>query len=72
MDHKEREIPNRTIRWTSVGIEYEADPRQIEKVVEELNLIGAKSVDTPGVKALVGAIASDEDLDLHQRTAFRV
>ena len=70
-DHKGRKILNRIIRWTDRGIEYEANPRQTETVVDELTLVGAKTVGTPGVKASAGATASDEDLELHQHTAFR-
>ena len=34
-DDKEVKILNRIIRWTASGVEYEADPRQIEKVVAD-------------------------------------
>ena len=35
---------NRVVRWTSEGLEYEADPRQVEKLLRLLKL------DAEGVK----------------------
>ena len=37
-DDKEGLVLNRVIRWTESGLEYEADPRQGEKLLEELEL----------------------------------
>ena len=37
-DCKELTVLNRVIRWTDEGIEYEADPRQAEKLLEGLSL----------------------------------
>ena len=37
-DDKEARILNRLVRWTPEGIEYEADPRQAERTVRDLNL----------------------------------
>ena len=34
-DAKEGVILNRIIRWTEQGLEYEADPRQAEKLIAE-------------------------------------
>ena len=31
LDDKEATVLNRVIRWTEQGIEYEADPRQVER-----------------------------------------
>ena len=39
-DDKEARILNRLVRWTESGIEYEADPRQGERLVRDLNLHG--------------------------------
>ena len=50
-DDKEVKILNRLVRWTEKGSEYEGDPRQVEQVVVNLGLEGAKTVGTPGVKA---------------------
>ena len=52
MDDKEATCLNRVIRWCDDGLEYEADPRQAEKLVEQLEFVGAKSCVTPGVKPL--------------------
>ena len=38
------------IRWTSRGIELEADPRHVEIVVRELGLEGATPSKVPGAK----------------------
>ena len=35
-DDKKATVLNRIIRWTDEGVEYEADPRQAEKLLEEL------------------------------------
>ena len=32
-DGKEAKILNRIVRWTKEGLEYEADPRQAEKLI---------------------------------------
>ena len=48
-DAKEILVLNRAIRWTEHGLEYEADPRQGERLLEGLGLAGeCKSVATPG------------------------
>ena len=46
-DAKEGKILNRIIRWTAEGLEYEADPRQAEKLITSRGLAGAKAVGTP-------------------------
>ena len=43
LDHKEGRILNRVVRWTQGGIEYEADPRQGEKLITSLGLEGKAS-----------------------------
>ena len=49
-DNKEVKILNRVVRWTPQGVEYEADPRHVEQIIRDLELVGAKSVTTPGLK----------------------
>ena len=49
-DTKEIRILNRVVRWTQHGIEYEADQRHAEIVIDTLGLHGAKGAPTPGVK----------------------
>ena len=70
-DDKEARILNRVVRWTADGLEYEADPRQGEKLVEELGLEGAKGVVTPAVKPSMSAINADKELPEQQSTHFR-
>ncbi len=50
-DAKEAVVLNRIIRWTDAGIEYEADPRQAEKLLAECGMLGVNSVATPGLRA---------------------
>ena len=51
-DDRETTVLNRVVRWTSRGVEYEADPRQHEKLLRDLKLAdeGTKGAATPGVK----------------------
>ena len=62
---------NRVIRWVDGGIEYEADPRQAERLLEGLNLDkdDCKAASTPGVKAIIEQLI--EDAPLKDLTAFR-
>ena len=62
-DTKELTILNRVIRWTPLGIEYEADPRQAERLLEGLHLDdGCKSTATPGLKLLIESLQKDKAL----------
>ena len=61
-DDKEGRVLNRIVRWTSKGLEYEADPRQAEKLIEELGLNGAKGLTTPAVKPSIGSVRADQKL----------
>ena len=70
-DDKEVKILNRVIRWTKAGIEYEADPRQGEKVVAELGLTGASPAGTPGIKRSFDEAASEKPLDVAKHKVFR-
>ena len=63
---------NRVIRWTDTGIEYEADPRQAERLLEGLGLDdGCKSVATPGVKPRGKALKEDASLPTSSLAEFR-
>ena len=62
---------HRVVRWTEQGLEYEADPRQVEKLLESLELEDAHSAATPGVKSLPDQISRDAPLPPEQHTAFR-
>ncbi len=70
-DAKEGRVLNRVTRWCDNRIEYEADPRQVERLVAECGLEGAKGVATPGVKATFKKLEEDTDLPEHLTTAFR-
>ena len=39
-DDKEVSILNRVVRWTTEGIEYEADPRHVEKLLRDMDMVG--------------------------------
>ena len=53
-DAKEILVLNRVIRYTEHGLEYEADPRQAEGLLEGLKLdSGCNPVATPGLKPLI-------------------
>ena len=53
-DDKEARVLNRIVRWTSECLEYEAGPRQAEKLPRKpkLNGQGVKGIGTPGAKAI--------------------
>ena len=70
-DAKEGRVLNRIVRWCSDGIQYEADPRQVERLVAECGLDGAKPVVTPGVKPTFRELEDDAELPAHLVTAFR-
>ena len=70
-DAKEGKILNRIIHWTPEGIEMEADPRQVETLIEECGLDGAKPVSTPGTKSGSKEIQDDKELPARLHTAFR-
>ena len=67
-DDKEVKILNRIARWTAGGAEYEADPRQAERLVSDLGLDGAKRVGTPGVKQTFEMTSRDKHLAVEKHT----
>ena len=70
-DKKEGRALNRVIRWMDDRIQYEADPRQVERLVAECGLQGANGVATPGVKATFKELEEDQPLPARLTTAFR-
>ena len=71
-DKKELSGLNRILRYTPQGIEYEADPRQCENLLEELGLDdGCKKAATPGLKPLGCQLEADVPLDENDHTKFR-
>ena len=71
-DCKELTVLNRVIRWTDKGLEYEADPRQGERLLEGLGLDdGCKSTATPGLKPLIEQLKEDKLLSVDGHTELR-
>ena len=65
-------VLNRVLRWTDDVVEYEADPRQCERLLEGLGLDdGCTSTATPGLKPLVEQLKDDKKLDVEGHTDFR-
>ena len=65
-DAKERRALNRIIRWIPVGLEYEADPRQAEKLIAECVMENSH----PGVCATAQEILANTVLDSALVTPF--
>jgi hypothetical protein len=70
-DDKEGRVLNRVVRWTQDGLEYEGDPRHVEKLLLELGLSGSKPVSTPGLKPSMEQHHADEALPDSKVTHFR-
>ena len=71
-DQKELTVLNRVIRYTEEGYEYEADPRQAEKLMESFGLgAGCNGAATPGIKALIEQLQKDQLVPPAEHTAFR-
>ena len=72
-DDKEATVLNRVVRWTKDGLEYEADPRQGEKLLRDLKLEGegVKAAATPGVKATREQLDADAPLEPTKQTPYR-
>ena len=70
-DDHEGVVLNRIVRWTSRGLEYEADPRQAERLVADTHLEGANAVTTPGVKPLAHQLEAEKPLPEKEFTRFR-
>ena len=69
---RELTVLNRVLRWTDEGVEYEADPRQAEKLIEGLGLdSGCKSTATPGLKPVIEKLIDDPPLTASSHTVFR-
>ena len=70
-DAKEGLILNRVVRYTPEGIEYEADPRQAEKLSIECGTTGSNTVATPGVRQSFAETEDDKPLDQKMVSPFR-
>ena len=62
-DVKRLRILNRQLSWNDGEILWEADPRHLEILVEQLGLDGAKAVKTPGDKLDTDKTFRYRDLD---------
>ena len=60
-DDKEATALKRVTRGTPHGLEYGADPRQAEKLLEAMDLDGANSIATPRLKPLADQIERQEN-----------
>ena len=64
-------ILNRIILWTEHGVEYEADPRQCEKLADECGMANTNSVAIVGLKMSFDQLENDAELPPQLHTAFR-
>ena len=64
-------VLNRIICWCQHGLEYEADPRQVEKLLTECGLTGANPVATSGLRLSFAEAEKGNDLEKFRLTAFR-
>ena len=63
-DDKEGHLLNRVVRWTNGGLEYEADPRRIERLSDSHGFDDSrKSVVTPGMKLTKEQMAEEKLLE---------
>ena len=61
-DAKEARALNRVVRWTKDGVEYEVDPRQVEKLIQECGLEGSNPISTTGIRQTAKEISADSEL----------
>ena len=59
----EGQVLNRVVRRTETGWELEADLRHAELIIEQLGLVDAKAVNTPGVASIAAEMDDDDDDD---------
>ena len=66
-DMRQVKVPNRMLTWTKKGVEYEADPRHAEIVIESLGLTDAKPLKLPGIKDATRRNISVEEQEAERR-----
>jgi len=71
-DAKTGLVLNRVIHWNESSLSYEADPRQLERLVTECGLDGAKSVSTPGAKPSAAELEQELPFREELKTTYRV
>ena len=71
-DDREATVLNRVVRWTQAGLEYEADPRQFERLLAEVELAGenVNGCATPGSKVTVAQVADEKELPANLQTPY--
>ena len=70
-DAKETRAFNRVITWHEDGVDYEADPRQAERLIGECGLTGANHMGIPGAKISFQEHEADVPVGPKLFTAFR-
>ena len=71
-DDKFAMVLNRAVHWTEEGVTVEADPRQVEKVLHELNIDdGSKTLSTPGLRPTKSQVEDDKPLGKDKHTLYR-
>ena len=68
---KEVNILSRVIRWTSTGLEYEADQRHADLLVKEMKVSEVRSARTPMASQSEDKVGSDEELSPGDATQYR-
>lgn len=58
-DAKEVSILNRVVRWQGDTMEYEADPRHVEKLLRDMHMEDCKPLSSPGVKVTADELEED-------------
>ena len=70
-DQKQAKVLNRTVTYSKGGIDYEADPRHAELIVQELKLQESKEVVTPGIEEEMATPTSDRLLDSSHTSRYK-
>ena len=69
-DQQQVKILNRIVTWTQEGLEYEAGPRHVKLIIQDLGLKATKGVSTPGTKE-EGLTKAGHDTPLNDDEAHR-
>ena len=70
-DAKEVTMLNRLVLWTEGGVEYEAEPGKVGRVIVDLVLEGATQVGTAGVKMGRAMLEKYAPLEDHKHMLYR-
>ena len=62
---------DRVLTWHDDRVEYEADPRQAERLIEECGLTGSNPMGIPSAKSTFQDYKADESLEKMLHTPFR-